>query len=72
MKARYVVKADSQDPKVFLELSLARRYAHTLPPGTVVQISDLEAKPGKPSTYVLKAGDKGVVKVLPSPGIPRS
>ena len=70
MQARYVVKDDSQEPKAFFELTLARRYAHTLPPGTVVQISDLAAKSGKRSTYVLKAGHKGVVKVSPSPGKP--
>lgn len=70
VKARYVAKAKNMEPKRFFELELVRRYVHTLQGGTVVEISDLEAKPGQPAAYVLTAGEKGVVKVSPLPGKP--
>jgi hypothetical protein len=43
--SRYVANVDKQEAKLFSELGHARRYAHTLPQGTMVVIVDLQARP---------------------------
>ena len=66
--SRYVAKVDKQEEKVFSTLAHARRYAHTLSRGTTVVIVDLQARPVEPSTYVITAGEPGVVKTSPLAG----
>jgi hypothetical protein len=66
--SRYVANVDKQEAKLFSELGHARRYAHTLPQGTMVVIVDLQARPVEPSTYVITAGEPGVVKTYPMAG----
>jgi hypothetical protein len=68
--ARYIVNVNKLEPKEFFELALARKYANTLPPGTIVEITDSEAVPGQPVTYVITAGESGVAKFDTIPGHP--
>ena len=50
---------------VFDELVLAKRHAHTFPPGTVVVITDQKARAGAPIAYIITAGEAGVVERRP-------
>jgi hypothetical protein len=57
--ARYVAKAQIANKTAgfgFNEWELAKRYAHSLPKGTVVEITDTEAQPGQSATYYITAG----------------
>jgi hypothetical protein len=68
--ARYIVNVNKLGQKEFRELALARKYANTLPPGTIVEITDSEAGPGQPVTYVMTAGESGVANFDTIPGHP--
>jgi hypothetical protein len=57
--ARYVAKAQIADKTAgfgFDEWELAKRYAHSLPKGTLVEITDTQAPSGKSVTYLITAG----------------
>jgi hypothetical protein len=47
----------------FDEWVLARRYAHGLLKGTVVEITDTQPKAGQPSSYIVTAGRAGLVRI---------
>ena len=61
---RYTAKCRNSERLEFDELMLAEKYAHSLPAGTVVVISDNEARPGRPIAYVVTAGAPTVVERL--------
>ena len=65
LMARYVVNIRNKPPLAFEELMLAKRHAHSLPPGTVVVITDQKARAGAPIAYIITAGQTGVVERLP-------
>ena len=57
--ARYVAKAQIARKTAgfgFDEWELAKRYAHSLPKGTLVEITDTEAQGSQASTYLITAG----------------
>ena len=57
--ARYVAKAQIARKTAgfgFNEWEHAKRYAHSLPKGTLVEITDTEAPSGQSATYFITAG----------------
>ena len=57
--ARYVAKAQVASKTAgfgFDEWEVAKRYAHSLPKGTLVQITDTEAQGSQSLTYLITAG----------------
>ena len=56
--ARFLASSLNKDALAFDELALARRYAHSLLKGTVVVITDLAPKPGRPVSYTVRARTK--------------
>ena len=63
--SRYVISIRNNPPLAFDDLMLAKRYAHTFAPGTVVVITDQKARAGAPIAYIITAGEAGVVERLP-------
>jgi hypothetical protein len=64
---RYVAISAAAKPMVFPQFELAQKYAHSLPPGTPVRISDLQAAPGEPATYLLRSGEEKMRMVSRKP-----
>ena len=63
--SRYVIKIRNKQPLAFDDLILAKRHAHTLPPGTVVVITDQKARAGAPIAYIITVREAGMVERLP-------
>jgi len=57
--ARYVAKPQVARKTAgfgFDDWELAKRYAHSLPKGTLVEITDTQAQSGQSATYFITAG----------------
>ena len=66
--ARYIARSRSIEYSVELAFDdwvSARRYAHGLLKGTVVEITDYQPGAGQPSSYIVTAGRAGLVRIRP-------
>ena len=57
LTSRYVASVlDTKEGFGFDELMLAVRYVHSLPKGTLVEVTDMRAPAGSPFSYVITSG----------------
>ena len=55
--SRYVINIRNKPPLAFDELMLAKRHAHTFPPGTVVVITDQKARGATTGQQLREGGE---------------
>jgi hypothetical protein len=69
--ARYIARSRSIEYSAELSFDdwvSARRYAHGLLKGSVVEITDNQPGAGQPSSYIVTAGRAGLVRIRPGKG----